>query len=159
MGLIPFQPAQRASGPPEYREFDIQAGTTFTIGAPMQRNSGTPSDIEEHSGGGDSTDLIGVALFGATSGVPAGKGSTAYGTRMIVGIAHPDQLYLGQLTNAGAVVTPAKSDMRTYGMVKVTNDWYVDQEDIGGDVILQVVTIYPNIDAVLFKFLAASISP
>ena len=158
MGLIPFQPAQRASGPPEYRAFDIQGSASFTTGAPMRRDT-VPSDIEEHGGGSDTTGVIGVAMFGATSGVPAAKGSTAYGTRMIVGIAHPDQLYLGQLTNAGAVVTPAKSDMRTYGMVKVTNDWYVDQEDTGGDVILQVVMIYPNIDAVLFKFLAASISP
>ena len=158
MGLIPFQPAQRASGAPEYREFDIQGSATFTTGAPMQRN-GTPSDIEEHAGSSTTTGIIGVALFRATSGVPAAKGSTAYGTRMIVGIAHPDQLYLGQLTNAGAVVTPTTSDIRTYGMLKVTNDWFVDQEDTGGDVILQVVTIYPNIDAVLFKFLAASISP
>ena len=158
MGLIPFQPAQRASGPPEYREFDIEGSATFTIGAPMQRNSGAPSDIEEHDGGSDSTDLIGVALFGATSGVPAAKGSTAYGTRMTVGIANLDQLFLGQLTASSAVVTPTDSDIRTYGMLKVSNDWYVDQDDTG-NVILQVVKIYPNIDAVLFKFLAAAISP
>ena len=157
MGLIPFQPAQRASGPPEYREFDIDGSATFTIGAPLQR-AGTPSDIEEHSGVTDVTDLIGVALFGATSGVPAAKGSTAYGTRMTVGIANLDQLFLGQLTAASAVVTPTDSDIRTYGMLKVSNNWYVDQDDTT-DVILQVVKIYPNIDAVLFKFLAASISP
>ena len=157
MGLIPFQPAQRASGAPEYREFDIDGSATFTIGAPMQR-AGTPSDIEEHSGDTDVTDLIGVALFGATSGVPAAKGSTAYGTKMIVGIANLDQLFLGQLTASGAVVTPTDSDIRTYGMLKVSNDWYVDQDDTG-NVILQVIKIYPNIDAVLFKFNSAAISP
>ena len=157
MGLIAFQPAQRASGPPEYREFDIDGSATFTIGAPMQR-AGTPSDIEEHSGGSDVTDLIGVALFGATSGVPALKGSTSYGTKMTVGIANLDQLFLGQLTASGAVVTPAVSDIRTYGMLKVGNDWFVDQDDTS-QVILQVVTIYPNIDAVLFKFNSAAISP
>ena len=157
MGLIPFQPAQRASGAPEYREFDIQASATFTKVAPMQRD-GTPSEIEEHSGTSTVTGVIGVALFGATSGVPAGKGSTAYGTRMLVGIAHPDQLYLAQLTASGAVVTPAKSDIRTYGMLKVGNDWYVDQDDTG-NVILQVVVIYPNIDALLFKFITSAISP
>ena len=156
MGLIPFQPAQRASGPPEFREFDIDGSATFTIGAPLKRAS-APSDIEEHGGGGDVTDIIGVALFGASSGVPAAKGSTAYGTKMTVGIANLDQLFLGQLTNASAVVTPADSDIRTYGMLEVGGSWYVDQEDMG-QVVLQVITIYPNIDAVLFKFLAAAIS-
>ena len=158
MGLIHFQPAQRASGAPEYREFDIQAATSFTIGAPMQRNGGTPSDIEEHDGDTDVQDIIGVALFGATSGVPAAKGSTAYGTKMTVGIANLDQLFLGQLTSASAVVTPTKSNIRTYGMLKVTNDWYVDRDDTG-QIVLQVIKIYPNIDAVLFKFNAAAISP
>ena len=157
MGLIPFQPAQRASGAPEYREFDIQASATFTHGSPMQRDA-TPSDIEEHDGGAVVTGIIGVSLFGVDSGVPSAKGSTAYGTTVIVGIANADQLFLGQLSASSAVVTPTSADKRTYGMIKVVDDWYVDQDDTT-DVVLQVITTYPNIKAVLFKFLTASISP
>ena len=157
MGLIPFQPAQRASGAPEYREFDIQAAATFATGAPMQRDT-TPSDIEEHVGTTTVTGIIGVAMFGSSTGVPDGKGSTAYGTKMIVGIANTDQLFLGQLTTASAVVTPTKSDIQDYGMLKVGSNWFVDQDDTG-NVVLQVVKIYPNIDAVLFKFIPSAISP
>ncbi len=156
MGLIAFQPSQRASGAPEYREFDIQASATFTIGAPLQRDS-TPADIEEHGGGATVTGIMGVAMFGATSGVPALKGSTSYGTKMIVGIANTDQLFLGQMMNASVLQTPNSANLGVdYCMIKVSSSWYVDEAD-ESNVVLTILKIMPDIKAVLFKFIPSAI--
>lgn len=156
MGLIAFQPAQRSGQAPEFREFTIESSATFTIGAPLQRDA-TPADIEEHAGGATVTGIIGVAMFGATSGVPALKGSTSYGTKMTVGIANTDQIFLGQMMNASVLQTPNTANNGvSYGMIKVSGDWFVDEADTT-NVVLTILTIYPNIKAVLFKFISTAI--
>ena len=155
-GLIHIQPAQRASGAPEYTEFAIQAAATFNQGAPLQRDA-TPSDIEEHAGGATVTGLVGFAMFGATAGVPEAKGSTGYGTTMLVAIANTDQQFLGQLTNAGSIVAPDSGNLGvSYGLLKVGSDWFVDETDTT-NVHVTVTHIYANIKAVLFKVISTVI--
>lgn len=156
MGLQRFQTARRASGPPEIAEFDIEAAATFPAGAPVTRDA-TPNFVEEHPGGATVTGILGVSLFGADTGVPEGKGSTAFGTRVLVEIPNHDQEFWGQLSNAGVVVTPTSADEGVeYGMIKVAGEWFVDQADVG-DVVLTVTRVYPEIDTVLFKFLASAV--
>jgi hypothetical protein len=157
MGLQRFQTARRASGPPEIAEFDIEATATFSAGAPVQRDA-TPNFIEEFAGGAVVVGIVGVALFGVEAGVPAGKGSTAFGTRVLIEIANHDQEFWGQLTNGGSVVSPSSADEGVeYGVLEVGGEWFVDQADTG-DVVLTVTRAYPEIDTVLFKFLASAVS-
>ncbi len=157
MGLIRFQPSRRASGAPEYKEFDIQASATFPDGAPMQRDT-VESDIEEHAGGATVTGIIGVSAFGASSGVPAAKGSTGFGTRMGVSIAQQDTEFVGTMINAGVVQTPnAGNDGTQYGMIKVVGEWYVDEADTS-DVVLTITDFDANRQIVFFKFLASAIA-
>ena len=157
MGLIRFQPSRRASGPPEYKEFAIQAAATFPSGAPMQRDT-VPADIEEHAGSGTTTGIIGVAMFGASSGVPAAKGSTGFGTKMIVAIANRDTEFVGTMINASVVQTPvAANNGVSYGFIKDGGEWYVDEGDTGAQV-LTITGIDANRKLVFFKFLDASVS-
>ncbi|MEE8113326.1 MAG: hypothetical protein V3T23_03120 [Nitrososphaerales archaeon] len=157
MGLTRFQPSRRSSGPPEVKEFDIQASATFPHGAPMQRDT-VESDIEEHAGGATVTGIIGVSGFGASSGVPAAKGSTGFGTRMLVYIAQQDIEFAGTMINAGTVQTPnAGNDGTEYGMLKVVGEWYVDEADTT-NVVLTITGFDANTQIVFFKFLASAIA-
>lgn len=155
-GLIHFQPS-RSNLAPEIRNENIQSSATFTIGAPLQRDT-VEDDVEEHAGGATVTGIIGVAMVGVASGVPAAKGGTAYGTTIPVAIAGQTVEFLGQLINSGTVQTPDDSNEGTqYGMIKVSNNWYVDEADTS-DVVLTVTKVLPEIKAVLFKFLASAIA-
>ena len=157
MTLIRFQASRRASGPPEVREFDIQASATFPSGAPMQRDT-VPNDIEEHAGAGTTTGIIGVSMFGVSAGVPAAKGSTAYGTRVQVAIANRDTEFIGTMINAGTIQTPnTLNDGVSYGFIKVSGEWYVDEADTS-DKVLVITGFDAGIQAVWFKFLSGSIS-
>ena len=157
MGLVRFQPSRRAAGAVEYKEFDIQASATFPHGAPMQRDT-TPSDIEEHAGASNVTGIIGVAMFGASSGVPAAKGSTAFGTRMTVAIANRDTEFVGTMINAGTIQTPASTnDGVEYAFIKVSSEWYVDEADTT-DVVLTITGFDANRKLVFFKFLDSAVS-
>jgi len=157
MGLIRFQPSRRAAGAPEYKEFDIQASATFPNGAPMQRDT-VESDIEEHAGGNNVTGIIGVSMFGVSSGVPAAKGSTAFGTRLTVAIANRDTEFAGTMINSTTVQTPnSGNDGTEYGMVKVSGEWYVDEADVT-DVVLTITGFDANTQIVFFKFLDSAVS-
>ncbi len=157
MGLIRIQPSRRSAGPPTYQEFDIQATATFPHGAPMQRDT-VESDIEEHAGGGTVTGIVGISMFGVAAGVPAAKGSTAYGTRVIVAIADVDTEFVGTLINATVVQTPdAGNNGTSYGIVKVSGEWYVDEADTS-DVVLTTTGFDAALQIVFFRFLASATS-
>jgi len=157
MGLTRIQPSRRASGPPEYKQFAIQAAATFPQGAPLQRDT-VESDIEEHAGGSTVTGIIGVAMFGVSSGVPAAKGGIAYGTTLTVAIANGDTEFVGMLINSTTIQTPAAgNDGTNYGLVKVSGEWYVDEADTT-NVHVTVTGFDANRKLVFFKFLASAVS-
>ena len=157
MGLTRFQPSRRAGGPPEIKEFDIQASATFPHGAPMQRDT-VESDIEEHAGGSTVTGIIGVSMFGVSSGVPAAKGGTAFGTRVQVAVARQDTEFAGMMINSTTIQTPAAGNNGTqYGMVKYGSEWYVDEADTS-NVVLTITGFDANTKIVFFKFLASAIA-
>ena len=158
MGLIRFQPSRRSGGAPEVKEFDIQAAATFPDGAPMQRDS-VESDIEEWDESGNNvTGVIGVSMFGVSVGVPAAKGGTAFGTRVLVAIANQDTEFVGTMINATVIQTPvAGNDGTDYGIIKVSNEWYVDEADTT-DKIVTITGFDANRQIVFFKFLASAVS-
>ena len=162
MGLIRFQPSRRSAGAPEVKEFDIQSSASFPDGAPLQRDT-VQKDIEEHAGGATVTGIIGVSMFGVSSGVPAAKGGTAFGTKMLVAIANRDTEFVGTMINGSTIQTPnSDNDGTEYGIVKVSGEWYVDEGDSGttgnGHVVLTTTGFDANRKIVFFKFIDSAVS-
>ena len=158
MTLIRIAPSRRASGPPEVKEFDIQASATFPVGAPMQRDASVKGDIEEQTGLASGDPVVGVAMIGVSSGVPAAKGSTAFGTRTLVAIAQQDTEFIGTLSNASGVVqTPDANNVGVeYELLKSSSEWYVNEAGTSSPLVT-VTGFDAGIKAVWFKFLSAQI--
>ncbi len=161
MGLIQFQPSRRQSEF-EVANFDLKSDAAFLRGAPVKRNS-TPNQILEFGGGTDVTGLLGFAMGGAASGLPAALGEYAYGTKVTVAMANADTEYLGQIIASVNTdpITPVASDLRTYGIVKNTTGgntgaWFIDQSETTS-LILTITRIFPEIKAVLFKLIPSVI--
>lgn len=158
MGLIRFQPSRRSGGAPEVKEFDIQSSASFPDGAPMQRDT-VESDIEEWDPSGNNvTGVIGVSMFGVSSGVPAAKGGTAFGTKVLVAIANRDTEFVGTMINGTTIQTPNSGNNGTeYSVLKVSGEWYVDEGDTS-DVVLTVTGFDANRKVVFFKFIDSAVS-
>lgn len=158
MGFIPFQ-AGRGRSAPQVQNFDLKSDAAFNIGAPVKRHS-TANQVLEHGGGAAVTGILGFAIGGAASGLPAAKGTYAYGTQVGVYMAQLNQEYLGQIVSGDSdtVLTPAVSDLRTYGIVKATasSNWYIDRSDTT-DVVVTVTQIFADIKCVLFKIISTAI--
>lgn len=157
---IPFQ-AGRGRVAPQVQNFDLKSDAAFAIGAPVKRHS-TPTQILEFGGGADVTGLLGFAIGGASAGLPAAKGTYAYGTQVGVYMANAEQEYIGQIVSGDSdtVLTPASSDLRTYGIIKSTSSglWYIDQADTT-HVVVTVTQIFPGtgLNFVLFKIIPSAI--
>ncbi len=154
MGLIYFQPSRR-EGPPEILHYEPESSATIALGEPVQRNSSDPELIEAHAGGATVTGILGTALGTADAG------EVPFGSTVQVAIARRDTLWLGQVydVSAGAVATAAKAthEGNEYGMVEPTaGEWYVDEEDTS-NVVLRVVRVLPQINAVLFRWIGSAI--
>lgn len=158
MGLIRFQPSRRSGGAPEVKEFDIQSSASFPDGAPMQRDT-VESDIEEWDPSGNNvTGVIGVSMFGVSSGVPAAKGGTAFGTKVLVAIANRDTEFVGTMINGTTIQTPNSGNNGTeYSVLKVSGEWYVDEGDTS-DVVLTITGFDANRKVVFFKFIDSAVS-
>lgn len=158
MGLIRFQPSRRSGGAPEVKEFDIQSSASFPDGAPMQRDT-VESDIEEWDPSGNNvTGVIGVSMFGVSSGVPAAKGGTAFGTKVLVAIANRDTEFVGTMINGTTIQTPnSENDGTEYSVLKVSGEWYVDEGDTS-DVVLTITGFDANRKVVFFKFIDSAVS-
>lgn len=154
MGLIPFQPARKAGNGFEVQQMDPTSALTIYYGAPVQRNSGTPSQIEEAAGTSTVTGILGVTMGGSTSGAPG------YGTTLPIARASTTVEFIGQVYDvSGAVVQTAAvatHEGKEFGMIKSGNYWYVDEEDTT-DVVLRVTKVLTDINAVLFKFIDTAI--
>lgn len=153
MGLIHFQPSRKAGGDIEVRNIAPDAAATFTLGSILARDT-DPELIVEHGGGSTVTGILGVAMGGCTAGVPT------FGSKVPVAIATVEQEFMGQVwdVSGSAVATAAAGTHEgvSFGVVKINNDWYVDEEDTS-NVVVRVTKVMPEINAVLFKFLASAI--
>jgi hypothetical protein len=153
MGLQYFQPSQSQEAPVIAQMTPTNAAT-LTLGEPVQRNSGDPELIEAHAGGATVTGIVGVALGAVTSGVPA------FGSTVPVALATRNVLMLGQIwdVSEGVVATAslATHEGVQFGMIEQSNRWYVDEEDVT-HVVLRVVKVLPEINAVLFRWIGSAI--
>jgi hypothetical protein len=154
MGLIYFQPSQ-GSEPPEILHFTPTATATLTLGEPVQRNSSNPNQIEAHPGGSTVTGIVGCAMGTVTNGAMPHPGN-----KVMVALANRKTLWLGQVYDVSggvvATVSPSAHEGRDFGMIEVGGRWYVDEEDTT-DVVLRVVRVLPQLNAVLFRWLGPAV--
>ena len=152
-----FQPARLGGlGAPESEDMVPTASATFSLGAPLQRNSSNKDTIEEAAGGATVTGIIGIAGQPCASGVPN------FGAKVQVFRVTDQISVLGQVYDSGgaAVATVAGDGTylgNTYGIVKVAGDWFVDEDDTT-NVVLTVVKELPELNAVLFTFIGSAIA-
>lgn len=159
MGMIPFHPVRKLTAP-AVQQFDLKSDAAFNIGAPVKRHS-TANQILEFGGGTDVTGLLGFAVGKAESGLPDDMGLYPYGTQVGVYMADPVTEYVGQLVSGDSttVLTPAVSNLRTYGIIKATADsnWYIDTSETTS-LILTVTQIFPSAKFVTFKLISSVIA-
>jgi len=152
---IKFKPSRTTLSAFEVRNALPESSATFVVGAPLQRDNTNTDEIEEHAGGATVTGIIGVAGAPVTSGTPEFRSDALYYA------ANQQTEFVGQVISSGTVqtisTTPGTYEGNEYGMVKSGSDWYVDAADIT-NVHLTVTKEMPEINAVLFKFLATAIS-
>lgn len=160
MGFVHIQPAARADGPWEVRNFSIESGATFKQGAPVARDGTNTENVEEHAGGATVTGLLGFAMVGVSSGVPEAKGDVAYGATIPVALANDDTEFMGPLLNADAIVTPVKATHEgvSYGLIKHSTllYWGVDEADTT-NVHVRITRVFPELKLVAFKVLPSVI--
>lgn len=153
MGLHYFQPAW-GSEPPEIMHYTPDSTATLTLGEPVARD-GDPELIVAHGGGATVTGILGTALGMVTAGAVPHPG-----TKVMVAIANRKTLWLGQVydVSASAVATVAKATHEgvEFGMIEAGGNWYVDEEDTT-DVVLRVMRVLPEINAVLFRWIGSAI--
>ena len=78
-----------------------------------------------------------VASQAAFLGVASHDASGTAGTDVIVWICNDDTLFVGNLTNAGAILATSWNDItRNYGVIKVGNNWHVDKAGSSRRVII-----------------------
>ncbi len=133
-----------------------EGSATIAVGEVLQRDSSNTDQLEPHAGGGTTTGIVGVAGAPVTAGTPDFRSDFLYYK------ATQEVEFVGQVydVSASAVATvsttPGTYEGNSYGMVKISGIWYVDEEDTG-NAVLRVTEEMPEINAVLFKFLTASI--
>lgn len=153
MPAFHFQPSRRASGAPEIRQMIVEASATIALGEVLQRDSDA-EEVEPHAGGATVTGILGVSMGVATAG------TAAFDDRIPVAIANLDQEFLGTVwdVSGSAVATAAVGTHEgvSFGVVKVSGQWYVDEEDTT-DVVVRVTKVLLDINAVLFKFITSAV--
>ena len=153
MSAFHFQPARRASGAPEIRQITPESSATIALGEVLQRDT-NPEFVEPHAGGATVTGILGISMGVVTAGTPA------FDNVVPVAIANVDQEFLGKVWDvSGSVVQTAAVATHegvSFGVVKISGQWYVDEEDTT-DVVVRVTKVLLDINAVLFKFLASAV--
>lgn len=160
-----FKPA-RTNGTtvPMIQSCKVTAAQTFKEGAVLQTAAaGTVSE-----GGADPTPILGIALQDAFS---APGNEVSHDSKVVartgdvdfvsVAIADRFSQFSGRMTNAGATVAPLQTHIdQQYGVVKVGDDWTIDETDTT-NVVLEIVDIVeaqggdPGFH--IFKFLEADL--
>ena len=157
MSLVRFKPARTNLSAFEVRNALPEGTATIAIGAPLQRNSSNTDQLEEHAGTSTVTGIVGV------SGVIVTAGTPVFRSDMLYYVATKDIEFVGQVydVSASAVATvsttPGTYEGNTYGFVKISGNWYVDEEDTS-NVVLTVTKEMPQMNAVLFKFIESAVS-
>ena len=148
----PIQPSSRpGDGIPTVMSYVVASGETFYIGAPVTYLAGL---VELDTD--DVTDIIGVALAGAAvAQTPDWPASTS--AKVPVALNEPDQMWSSQVHSAAAILTDLSNVTvgERYGVVKLTNHWYVDYDDTSVDVV-EIMDKDDDLNIVFFKFLSST---
>jgi hypothetical protein len=159
MGRL-FQPARFSPGiVPLVNSKQYTTGQTFKKGAVLIYTAA--GEVSE--GGADPTPIAGVSLEAAGSkpGFDAANSPTQFTGRVQeVSMAMADRIttWTGRMTNAGVDVVPTQTMIdELYGIVKVGNDWTIDQTDVV-NTRLEIVDIDIDNKIFFFKWLEAQLA-
>lgn len=138
-------------GAPEVMPYTPATGQTWLIGAPISLTTG---EAVEFAGGATVTGLLGFALQGCASAVPD------FGDQVEVAIASDQVAFFAQVYDSGGgavrdVSVSAPTVGSQYGLVKVSSEWYLDEDDTS-DVVAEVTKILTELNGVLFKVIASA---
>lgn len=148
-----FQPSRFPNSEvPDVANKNITAAQNFLKGSPVTL-TGSPGAISEAAGTTTVDDLYGIALEDVVAGLSEG----ANANQVAVARANRDIEFLGQIAASAAVVAVAATDDGVqYGYLKLASGvWVVDRDDVT-NVVLTVTAVLPEINCVLFKFLAST---
>ena|SRR2546430_939399 len=160
-----MQPARfTGATAPEIQSMKYAAGQTFKKGAVVIYEGGATGNIIE--GGVDPATVVGVALEAADSkpGFSLSHDSsvvtrTGNVSEVSVAKANRQTVFSSRMVNGGTdPVTPVQADIgKAYGVLKVGNDWCVDQSDVV-NTRLRVTDIDIDNKIVFFKWLEAALA-
>lgn len=144
---------------PDVISAQYTTGQTFKTGAILVYTAA--GEVSE--GGADPTPIAGVALepAGSKPGYDAANSPTTFTGRVQeVSMAKANRVtvYSSRFTNAGVDVTPTQTLIdEQYGLIKVGNDWTVDQTDVVNTRV-EIVDIDVDNKLVFWKFLEAQLA-
>lgn len=146
-----IQPAYKiGGGEPEVVRCTINTTQNFGIGAPVSYTVGTGA-VSEHALGATVTGIYGFAMEAVASSLSAGPDSAG----CLVCKATDSQVYSGKLYNSGIVAPDADNLGRQYGLVNVSDKYYVDESDTT-DVVVEVMRIDTKNNLVYFKVITSA---
>lgn len=141
----PIQPSHRpGDGVPQIIGYAVASGETFYKGAPVTYSSGL-----EELDTADVVGILGVALMGAIVAA-----TPDWGDEVPVAIADDATVFQSQVHSAAAILTDLSNVTigERYGMVKLSNYWYVDYDDTAAD-IAEILDKDEGNNIVFFKFI------
>lgn len=164
MATFHFRPAYvEGSGTPLVRHLPVKSAEDIRKGTVLALDTG---EMAEHAGGSTVTGIIGVALAATESGAGynmANEDDTVFvagrSNTVPYAVATDNQVFVGVLTNGNTttVTTPAAANLRTYGIIKLTEEvWTVDISDTT-DVVVRVIKFDAVNKRVWFKFIPSAI--
>ena len=147
----PFQPSSKAGGQgiPYVVGYPVASGETFYNGAPVTIASGELEEVDTD----DVIGIAGVALMGAKVAA-----TPDWGDEVLIAISDDATIFNGAVSITGSAVATDISDVEVgaqYGIVKISNTWYVDYSDTS-TVVLEVLKVDLDNAIVFFKFLAST---
>lgn len=128
-----------------------EASATFSLGAPVALSSG---ELIEFAGGATVTGLLGFAGQACTSGDPD------FGDEVEVFIADENVEFMAQVYDSGGAAVRDLADAAPsigdqLGLVEVSGEWYVDEDD-STNVVVEITKVYVEHNVVLFKVIASA---
>lgn len=149
---IRFQVARLPAGKsPNVQSYPIDSAASFTRGAVLALDA--QGEVTEHAGGATVTGILGVALQGTSA-----AGTPDFGDEIQVAIADRNQIFMGQLINAGTIQTASDATIGdTYGVIEVSDEWYVDEADTT-NVVVEIVDTDDDLNVVFFKFIESALA-
>jgi len=138
-----------ADGVPQILGYSVASGETFYKGAPVTLDgSGNLEEVDTD----DVTGILGIATMGATV-----AGTPDWGDEVPVEIADDPTIFQSQVHSSAAILTSLANVVvgARYGIVKLSNYWYIDYDDTS-NVVAEIMSKDEDNNIVFFKFIGTA---